>query len=55
MYALMLLVGTISACVMLIPGIQEQISHNNVFCKYASVGCNLVTGFQAVYRYVSVF
>jgi hypothetical protein len=53
MYALMLLVGTIVACVMLTPGIQAFLAEHKWFCDglgQLAFQCERVTGFQAVYR-----
>jgi hypothetical protein len=54
MYALMLLVGTITACLMLSPGIQAKLSDASWFCQgleqVAQLRCSRATGFQAVYR-----
>uniref|UniRef100_A0A7E4VQI9 Serine incorporator n=2 Tax=Panagrellus redivivus TaxID=6233 RepID=A0A7E4VQI9_PANRE len=50
MYALMLLVGTIVACLMLSPGIQAKMAKADWFCNQLNVNCSKATGFQAVYR-----
>lgn len=54
MYALMLLVGTIAACIMLSPWIQAKLADSNWFCQglnsVAGINCQRATGFQAVYR-----
>jgi len=54
MYALMLLVGMIAACIMLSPGIQAKLADSNWFCQglhqVADISCQRATGFQAVYR-----
>jgi hypothetical protein len=50
----MLLVGTITACIMLSHGIQEALANKNWFCeglnKVMEVSCQRAAGFQAVYR-----
>lgn len=54
MYAIMLLVGTVAACIMLTPGIQEKLAKDQWFCvglsEYAGISCERAVGFQAVYR-----
>lgn len=54
MYGLMLLVGTVVACIMLSPWTQEKLSEANWFCQgldhMAHIKCQQATGFQAVYR-----
>ncbi|CAI4231582.1 unnamed protein product [Auanema sp. JU1783] len=54
MYALMLFFGTVLACIMLAPGIQEYMAKHEWFCKglsdLAGITCEKATGFQAVYR-----
>jgi hypothetical protein len=51
---LMLLVGTICACIMLSPWIQAKLADSNWFCQglsqIADISCQRATGFQAVYR-----
>lgn len=53
MYAIMLLLGTITACVMLSPGLQDTLKkipfcHDNSFVQVIS--CNEAAGYLAVYR-----
>jgi len=50
MYGLMLLLGTIVACLMLVPGIQEKLADAHWFCDAVNINCSRATGFQAVYR-----
>lgn len=54
MYAGMLFLGTLVACIMLAPGVQNKLAESNWFCRglsdYAGVKCSRATGFQAVYR-----
>ncbi|XP_066527169.1 serine incorporator 3 isoform X2 [Hoplias malabaricus] len=59
-YAFILLVGTIVACIMLSPGIDQQLKQIPGLCKGgagsglpgvgAGVQCELIVGYQAVYR-----
>ncbi|XP_044267261.1 probable serine incorporator isoform X2 [Tribolium madens] len=58
MYALMLLLGTITACVMLAPGLQDALrkvpfcsnSTNNYLPTSVSINCDQAVGYLAVYR-----
>ncbi|EDL92898.1 serine incorporator 1, isoform CRA_c [Rattus norvegicus] len=51
-YALFLLVGVCVACVMLIPGMEEQLNKIPGFCENEKgvVPCNILVGYKAVYR-----
>ncbi|GAB6019232.1 Membrane protein tms1 [Chamberlinius hualienensis] len=49
MYAVMLLLVTITACIMLSPGLQDGLK-NVPFCNDKVVDCSVVVGYQAVYR-----
>ncbi|CAD5231551.1 unnamed protein product [Bursaphelenchus xylophilus] len=49
-YAFMLLLGTVVACLMLSPWIQEKIANADWFCEKFDIKCQQATGFQAVYR-----
>ncbi|CAD5225187.1 unnamed protein product [Bursaphelenchus okinawaensis] len=49
-YAFMLLLGTVVACLMLSPWIQEKMSDADWFCEKFDIKCQQATGFQAVYR-----
>ena len=51
-YALFLLVGMCVACVMLIPGMGEQLNKIPGFCENEKgmVPCNILVGYKAVYR-----
>ncbi|KAG7237741.1 hypothetical protein INR49_031858 [Caranx melampygus] len=61
-YAFILLLGTIVACVMLSPGVDEQLKRIPGFCKegagssipgvQADVNCDMFVGYKAVYRLV---
>ncbi|XP_008193930.1 probable serine incorporator isoform X3 [Tribolium castaneum] len=58
MYALMLLLGTITACIMLAPGLQDLLrkvpfctnSTNNYLPNSVSINCDHAVGYLAVYR-----
>uniref|UniRef100_A0A0N5ATX5 Serine incorporator 1 n=1 Tax=Syphacia muris TaxID=451379 RepID=A0A0N5ATX5_9BILA len=54
MYAGILFLGTVVACIMLAPGIQNKLAESNWFCQgmeqHAGFKCSRATGFQAVYR-----
>ncbi|XP_063917865.1 probable serine incorporator isoform X3 [Zophobas morio] len=58
MYALMLLVGTIAACIMLSPGLQDVLrkvpfctnSSSNYLPQSVSINCDHAVGYLAVYR-----
>uniref|UniRef100_A0A8C9PMJ1 Serine incorporator 1 n=1 Tax=Spermophilus dauricus TaxID=99837 RepID=A0A8C9PMJ1_SPEDA len=51
-YALFLLVGVCVACVMLIPGMEEQLNKIPGFCENEKgvVPCSILVGYKAVYR-----
>ena len=51
-YTLFLLVGMCVACVMLIPGMGEQLNKIPGFCENEKwmVPCNILVGYKAVYR-----
>ena len=49
MYALLLLVATITCCIMLSPGLENELS-KVPFCNSAGEGCKEVVGYLAVYR-----
>ncbi|VDD90893.1 unnamed protein product [Enterobius vermicularis] len=54
MYAGMLFLGTLVACIMLAPAVQNKLADSNWFCRGLSdasgLKCSRATGFQAVYR-----
>nr|XP_015220060.1 PREDICTED: serine incorporator 3 [Lepisosteus oculatus] len=59
-YAFILLLGTIVACIMLAPGIEQQLKKIPGFCEggagtsvpgiHGSVNCDVIVGYKAVYR-----
>uniref|UniRef100_A0A7N5KMH3 Serine incorporator 1 n=1 Tax=Ailuropoda melanoleuca TaxID=9646 RepID=A0A7N5KMH3_AILME len=48
-YAFFLLLGVSVACVMLIPGMEEQLKKIPGFCD-GQVNCDVLVGYKAVYR-----
>ncbi|CAK8692505.1 serine incorporator 1-like [Clavelina lepadiformis] len=60
-YALLLFVGTVAACIMLIPGLEEKLKQIPTFCEGGAgtgglsptsglVNCDILAGYLAVYR-----
>ena len=57
MYAVMLLLGTITACIMLSPGLQSALqkvpfctSSTNILTDSLKIDCGVAVGYLAVYR-----
>uniref|UniRef100_A0A8C7U016 Serine incorporator 1 n=1 Tax=Oncorhynchus mykiss TaxID=8022 RepID=A0A8C7U016_ONCMY len=54
-YAFILLLGTIIACIMLSPGVDEQLKKIPGFCEdgagiNGNINCTILVGYKAVYR-----